>query len=149
MFFLPTKSLKNHPQKLLRRTQIHFFPYCPKLPKRPKQKNSCSKLWLIHQLYIELGYQVDEMINKLLLLLSYRIFLSSNLTLKYLDSSHFRVRVRPQNHRLGRFFNGSSKQRCKVVNGAIKPINHSGSYIGYQKFISASSRKICTKLYGF
>jgi hypothetical protein len=24
-FFLPKKSLKNHPQKLLRKTQIHFF----------------------------------------------------------------------------------------------------------------------------
>ena len=72
-------------------------------------------------------YQGDGLINKLLLLLlSYRIFLSSNLTLKYLDSRLFIVRL--QNHRLGRFFNGSSKQRCKVVNGAIKPINHNGSY---------------------
>ena len=32
-----------------------FFPYCPELPKRPKQKNSCSKWWIIDQLYIELG----------------------------------------------------------------------------------------------
>ena len=24
-FFLPSKSWKNHPQKLLRKTQIHFF----------------------------------------------------------------------------------------------------------------------------
>ena len=31
---------------MLRKTQIHFFPYCPELPKRPKQKNSCSKMWL-------------------------------------------------------------------------------------------------------
>ena len=54
--FLPTKCWKNHPQKLLRKTQIHFFfPYCPELPKRPKQKNSSSKLWLIDQPYIELG----------------------------------------------------------------------------------------------
>ena len=30
-----------------------FFPYCPELP---KQKNSCSKLWLIDRLYIELGF---------------------------------------------------------------------------------------------
>ena len=30
-----------------------FFPYCPELP---KQKNSCSKLWLIDGLYIELGF---------------------------------------------------------------------------------------------
>ena len=32
-----------------------FFPYCPELPIRPKQKNSCSKMWLINQLYIKLG----------------------------------------------------------------------------------------------
>ena len=28
-FFLPTKSWKNHPQKLLRKTQIHFFSLLP------------------------------------------------------------------------------------------------------------------------
>ena len=32
-----------------------FFPYCPELPQRPKHKNSCAKMWLIDQLYIELG----------------------------------------------------------------------------------------------
>ena len=32
-----------------------FFPYCPELPKRPKQKNLCFKMWLIYELYIELG----------------------------------------------------------------------------------------------
>ena len=47
---MPTKSWKNHPQKLLRKTQIHFFPYCPELPKWRKKKNSCSKMWLIGQL---------------------------------------------------------------------------------------------------
>ena len=52
-FFLTTKSWKNHPQKLLRIPQIHFFSL---LPKRPKQKNSCSKMWPIDQLYIELGW---------------------------------------------------------------------------------------------
>ena len=63
-FFLPTKSWKNHPQKLLRKTQIHFFfPYCPELPKQPKQKNSCSKLWLIDQLYIELGPTSKQLIK--------------------------------------------------------------------------------------
>ena len=50
-----TKSWKNQPQKLLRKTLIHFFSLLPWLPKRPKQKNSCSKMWPIHQLYIELG----------------------------------------------------------------------------------------------
>ena len=52
---MPTKSWKNHPQKLLRKTQIHFFSLLPAQPKRPKQKTSCSKMWLIDQLYIELG----------------------------------------------------------------------------------------------
>ena len=28
-FFLPSKSWKNHPQKLLRKTQIHFFSLLP------------------------------------------------------------------------------------------------------------------------
>ena len=32
-----------------------FFPYCPELPKRPKQNNLCIKMWLIYQLCIELG----------------------------------------------------------------------------------------------
>ena len=27
--FLPTKSWKNHPQKMLRKTQIHFFSLLP------------------------------------------------------------------------------------------------------------------------
>ena len=52
---LPTKIWKNHPQKLLRIPQIHFFPLLPAQPKWPKQKNSCSKMWPIDQLYIELG----------------------------------------------------------------------------------------------
>ena len=57
-YFLPTKSRKKHPQKLLKKPQIHFFPHCPELPKRPKRpklKISCSKMWLIDQLFIELG----------------------------------------------------------------------------------------------
>jgi hypothetical protein len=54
-FFLPTKSLKNNPQKLLRNTQFIFLPYCPELPwpelpKQPKQKNPCPKMWFIDQL---------------------------------------------------------------------------------------------------
>ena len=53
---MTTKSWKNHPQKLLRTPQIHFFSSLPWLPKRPKQKNSCSKMWPIEQLYIELGF---------------------------------------------------------------------------------------------
>ena len=60
---MPTKSWKNHPQKLLRKTQIHFFPLLPGLPglpKRSKQKNSYSKMWLKEQLYIELGLQSNK-----------------------------------------------------------------------------------------
>ena len=52
--FLTTKSWKKHPQKLLRIPQIHFFSLLPWLPKRPKQKKSCSKMWLMDQLYIKL-----------------------------------------------------------------------------------------------
>ena len=47
--FLPSNSWKKHPQKLHRKTQIHFFSL---LPAQPKQKNSCSKMWPIDQLYI-------------------------------------------------------------------------------------------------
>ena len=43
-FFLPTKSWKNHTQKLLSKPQIHFFSLLPWLPKRPKQ------MWSIDQL---------------------------------------------------------------------------------------------------
>ena len=32
-----------------------LFFYLPELPKRPKQKISCSKMWLIDHLYVELG----------------------------------------------------------------------------------------------
>ena len=55
-FFCPQKVEKKTPSKVAQKNSNPlFFPYCPELPKRPKQKNSCSKLWLIDQLYIELG----------------------------------------------------------------------------------------------
>jgi hypothetical protein len=53
--FFPTKSWKNHPKKLLRKCQMHLFSLLPAQPKWPKQKNSCFKMWLLDQLYIELG----------------------------------------------------------------------------------------------
>ena len=79
---MPTKRWKNHPQKLLRKTQIHFFfltalscpelPWaalsCPELPKQPKQKNSCSKMWFIDQLYIELGQKAWKLFSEYQLL---------------------------------------------------------------------------------
>ena len=39
------QCFKEHPQKLLRKTQIHFFPYCQLSPNGPNRRNSCSKLW--------------------------------------------------------------------------------------------------------
>ena len=56
--FLLIKSVKNHPQKQLRKYwNWFFFPYCPELLKQPKQKNVCFKMWLLDQLYIKLGHQ--------------------------------------------------------------------------------------------
>ena len=53
-----SKKKKKCPQKVEKTTlklKSTFFPYCPEVSKRPKQKNSCSKIWLLEQLYIELG----------------------------------------------------------------------------------------------
>ena len=48
------KSLKYRAKKL-RNILIDSFHCCPDLPKGLKKKNSCSKIWLIDQLYIKLG----------------------------------------------------------------------------------------------
>ena len=53
---MPSKSWKNHPQKLLKIPQIHFFSLLPWVPKWPKQKNSCYEMWPIDQLCIKLGF---------------------------------------------------------------------------------------------
>ena len=51
------KSWKNHPKyKVATKYSSWFFCKCPELPKWPKQKNSCSEMWLIGQLYIKLGW---------------------------------------------------------------------------------------------
>ena len=56
--FFAHKKLKKPPSNVAQKNSNPlFFPYCPELPKWPKQKNSCSKLWLIDQWYIELGPQ--------------------------------------------------------------------------------------------
>ena len=34
----------------------YFFPYCPELPRRPKQKNLCSKMWLYRPAVYKTGY---------------------------------------------------------------------------------------------
>ena len=49
LFFAHKKLKKKHPQKLLRNSQLFFLHYCPELPKQPKQKNSCSKMWLTYR----------------------------------------------------------------------------------------------------
>ena len=42
------KKLKKPPSKVAQKNSNPlFFPYCPELPKRPKQKNFCSKMWVI------------------------------------------------------------------------------------------------------
>ena len=58
LFSADAKSWKKHPQMLLRIPQIHFFSLLPWLP---KQKNSCSKMWPIDHLYIELGNQENNL----------------------------------------------------------------------------------------
>ena len=53
--FFPQKVEKTTLKSCSEKLKSTFCPYCPELPKRPNQKNSCSKMWLIDQLYIELG----------------------------------------------------------------------------------------------
>ena len=48
------EKLKKTPSKVAK--QNIFFLYCPELPKRPKQKNSCAIIWLIDRLNIKLGF---------------------------------------------------------------------------------------------
>ena len=56
IFFLVSENLKKTPSKVAKNKLI-LFPYCPELPKWPKQKNLCSKMWLIDQMHIKLGIQ--------------------------------------------------------------------------------------------
>ena len=44
-------------------SEILFFYYCPELPKRLKEKDSCSKMWLIDQLYIKLGSGMEAYVS--------------------------------------------------------------------------------------
>ena len=65
---LQSLKRKNCAQKVEKTTPkscseiLNFFiiPYCPDLPNWPKQKNSCSKMWLINQLYIKLGLRLPN-----------------------------------------------------------------------------------------
>ena len=50
------QKVENPPSKVAQKNSNPIcFSLLPWFPKRPKQKNSCSKMWLIDQLYIELG----------------------------------------------------------------------------------------------
>jgi hypothetical protein len=53
--FCPQKVEKNTLKSCSEKLKSTFFPLLPAQPKWPKQKNSCSKMWPIDQLYIELG----------------------------------------------------------------------------------------------
>ena len=53
--FCPQKIGKTTIKSCSEKLKSTFFFLMPAQPKRPKQKNSCSKVWLIDQLYIELG----------------------------------------------------------------------------------------------
>ena len=71
-FFFAHKKLKKKPpskvaQKYSKKVFLH---YCLDLPKRHKEKNLCSKMWLIDQLYIKLGirsltWDIEEVANLL------------------------------------------------------------------------------------
>ena len=50
-----TVTIQQRPQFYIQ--LVNTIDQLPWLPKRPKQKNSCSKIWPIDRLYIELGCQ--------------------------------------------------------------------------------------------
>ena len=54
LFFSPQKVKKNTLRSCTETLKSTFFPLLPELLKRPKQKDLCSKMWPINQLYIEL-----------------------------------------------------------------------------------------------
>ena len=56
--FWPPKVRKKNLKSCSEFLKSTFFPLLPWLPKRPKLKNSCSKMWPIDQLYIELGLSI-------------------------------------------------------------------------------------------
>ena len=62
-FFCPQKEEKTTLKSCSEKLKSTFFSLLPELPKRPKQKKSCSKMWLIDQLYIELGLAPDTTTN--------------------------------------------------------------------------------------
>ena len=64
-FFCHQKVEKTTLKSCSEKLKSTFFPLLPAQPKWPKQKNSCSKMWPIDQLYIELGlYQMRLLFPK-------------------------------------------------------------------------------------
>ena len=55
-FFCPQKEKKTPSKVAQEASNPLFFPYRPE--RQPQHKSSSSKLWLIDQLYIELGLKV-------------------------------------------------------------------------------------------
>ena len=60
-FVCPPKVEKTTHQSCSEKLKSTFFPLLPAQPKWPKQKNSYSKMWLIDQLYIELGLEEQDL----------------------------------------------------------------------------------------
>ena len=58
-FFCPQKVEKKTHSKVDQKNSYSLFSLLPWLPKWPKQKNSCSQMWPIDQLYIELGFYAE------------------------------------------------------------------------------------------
>ena len=64
IFFCPQKVEKTTLKSCSEKLKSTFFSLLPAQPKWPKQKNSCSKMWPIEQLYIELGFDTQWSILK-------------------------------------------------------------------------------------
>ena len=63
MFFCSQKVEKNTLKSCSEKLKSTFFSLLPWLPKRPKQKNSCAKIWPIDQLSVHgTGYKTCDTI---------------------------------------------------------------------------------------
>ena len=60
IFFCPQKVEKTTLKSCSEFLKSTFFPLLPAQPKWPKQKKSCSKMWPIDQLYIELYIELKS-----------------------------------------------------------------------------------------
>ena len=61
LFSVEATIFKIWPLKKKKKLKRRFLiSYRPELPNWPKKKNSCSKMWLIDQLYVKLGLQDSD-----------------------------------------------------------------------------------------